>query len=116
MTPKVSIVLLLLCVIFHYTYPQVSKVGSCLKKIKPVANFDLSKFSGVWYEVRRYPLVYISGHCASINVSAKAIGKRIGISTTQLLPGKNKTSQENVEMFNQGNGVLRYKLTLGLGM
>ncbi|KAF2903063.1 hypothetical protein ILUMI_03119 [Ignelater luminosus] len=40
--------------------------GKCPEDVSTVENFDYDKFSGVWYEIKRYPNTIISEQCATV--------------------------------------------------
>lgn len=111
MALKFAFFALVIVTIFHESHLQVSKIGICPTKPKPMHHFNAANFSGTWYEIKRYPTIQIMGKCTSIvynNTNAK--GSHIKMS--QVMPGMTTTVTETVH--GRGNGSWTYRMTLGL--
>lgn len=114
MNLKTLIYAVIVSAIFPASHPQVSKIGDC-PKVAGVKDFKEADFNGVWYEIKRYPSVYISGNCASMNFSGIAKGKATEITVAQVMPGAGTNSSEKVIVKQNGSsGTYKYKITLGI--
>ncbi|KAL4702755.1 hypothetical protein ACJJTC_002295 [Scirpophaga incertulas] len=74
---------------FYYPEPQEDHVvefpGTCDDNVAVVPDFDLARFSNVWYEVEAYPRVrpFRVGQCISHNLTVD--GDSISLETSQIL-------------------------------
>jgi apolipoprotein D and lipocalin family protein len=59
------IVLIVLISIIHVSQSQVPGFGRC-PAVSIVQNFDVPRYMGLWYEVRKYPFIFqLGGSCTT---------------------------------------------------
>lgn len=110
MSIKFITFVLVIVSIFNGARPQVSKIGMCPKKAKPMDKLKLEKFVGKWYEIEHYPLPLIMGPCVTIDYQLTKKGGAT-ITTSQVVPGMNTTSSQSSVATGDGT---TFTMTVGL--
>lgn len=93
----VRLTVLLPVIFLNIVVCQIPHFGSC-PSIQPMRNFSLTDFSGRWYEIFSYPVLFAMGRCISLDVVIVS-EQKLFITVGQVTDGEftNKTHIVNVE-------------------
>jgi lipocalin len=77
-------------VTIHLASCQIQGLGPC-PTVEVVKNFDVKKYTGLWYEVQKYPNFFSRGaKCITANYQLKADGT-VSVNNQQIKNGANDT-------------------------
>lgn len=110
MVPKVFLLVTLLALSIKDSHLQLAKLGQCPKGVKPAANFDAKKFSGTWYEIKRYPTLQAMGTCLSIQYAIKS--KMAEVTASQTMGGSKIATKAAYQI--DATSQVNYKLNMGI--
>lgn len=81
---------------------QIPGIGSC-PDVNVIQNFDVQRYTGLWYEVRKYPFIFtIGGRCITAQYTLNSdstvnvINKQIRGGEEDSITGVAKIVQPNV--------------------
>ncbi|XP_072389833.1 apolipoprotein D-like [Diabrotica undecimpunctata] len=102
-----SILVAVICVLVAAAHGKIH--GASCPDLKGVANFDATKFVGLWYEQQRYPTILEkNGKCVLTKYSLND-NKSIGINTTYLNAESNEwTILEGVAIADSTTGEAKF--------
>lgn len=73
--------------IINLSNAQVPGIGSC-PNFKVQQNFDVKKYAGLWYDIRKYPFIFtLGGRCITANYALNA-DSTVQVINTQIRNGK----------------------------
>ena len=80
------IVLIVFASILHFSQSQVPGFGRC-PRVSIVQNFDVPRYMGLWYEVRKYPFIFqLGGRCTTAEYTLLA-DSTVKVVNTQIRNG-----------------------------
>lgn len=107
---KAILLVTMLALLIKDSHLQLAKLGQCPKGVKAVANFDSKKFSGIWYEMKRYPTIQAMGSCLSLQYVLKA--KQAEVTTSQAMAGSKAATKVVYQI--DATSQVAYKLNMGI--
>jgi apolipoprotein D and lipocalin family protein len=88
-------------VTIHLASCQVTGFGSC-PTVEVVKDFDVKKYTGLWYEVKKYPNFFSFGaKCITANYQLKADGN-VSVENKQVRLGANESILGNARLISSG--------------
>lgn len=70
----------------HLASAQVTQLGPC-PNVEVVKNFDVKKYTGLWYEIKKYPTFFsIGAKCITANYQLKS-DNTVSVLNTQIVNG-----------------------------
>lgn len=107
---KTVLLVFVLALSIEDSHLQLAKLGQCPKGVKPVSNFDSKKFSGIWYEIKRYPTLQAMGTCLSIQYELK--NKLAEVTASQRMGGSKVATKASYQI--DAISQVNYKLNMGI--
>lgn len=84
---------------------QVPGFGNC-PKVKVQENFDVHRYLGVWYEVKKYPFIFtLGGKCITAEYGLNQNGT-VSVFNKQLRNGREDTIIGSARLIKPGSGLL----------
>ena len=99
------IVLIVLISILHFSQSQVPGFGRC-PAVSIVQNFDVPRYMGLWYEVRKYPFIFqLGGRCTTAEYTLQA-DSTVKVVNTQVRNGAEDSVIGSATLVTPGVGSL----------
>ena len=91
--------------IIQLSYAQVPGIGKC-PNVNIVQNFDVQRYTGLWYEIRKYPFIFtIGGRCVTANYALNG-DSTVNVVNKQIRFGREDSITGTAKIITPGVGSL----------